>query len=598
MPRSSSKRAESEAQAIVDLPSTAELAAFRAYLQGIDPKACVDRFIPELLTAGRNARGILGAIRRSLVSATKQRHRAEWADRIIQVAPQSSKRMLREIEFILRELPSAPIPVPQLDDAVSKWLIERTANALTNAGIYTIAELVVHMNRRRMWWRSIDGLGRQSAKNIQTFFDAQPALSRQAASLLSHLRANERSPWQRAITESKSLSVEVVPWTDVQHSKQFDGSRGVLRAPKRGCLLEARNDYEAANAWLDLQESPATRRAYRKEVERLMLWAIIERQKPLSSLMHEDAVAYRAFLPRPSPASRWVGPVVVRTSVEWRPFQRPLSIKSTAYALTVLSSLFRWLTEQRYLVGNPFAGVNAKASKAAKGENGVTNPFTQPRKRAFSVAEWKTIRRWVDRAERNLAWRTDAAARLRFILDFTLATGLRVDELAQLTLREFFSEKRTQHWVTVKGKGGKRAPVAIPPLAWNALKAELKRRGIAASMQHWPQHEYVVASVNDLDATPTVENKGLTAGRIWAILKRFFEQVAERVETKQPQLAEKLRAASPHWLRHTHATMALKGGAELVTVRDNLRHASVSTTSNYLHADETQRSRQMGKVFR
>jgi site-specific recombinase XerD len=219
------------------------------------------------------------------------------------------------------------------------------------------------------------------------------------------------------------------------------------------------------------------------------------------------------------------------------------------------------------------------------------------RKRAFSATEWKTIRRWADRAERDLRWGNDAAARLRFVLDFTLATGLRVDELAQLTLREFFSEKRSQRWVTLKGKGGKSAPVTIPPLAWIALKTELKRRGITSSMQHWPQHERVVASIGDLDATPYPENKGLTAGRIWAILKRFFEQVAERVETKQPQFAEKLRAASPHWLRHTHATMALEGGAELITVHDNLRHASVSTTSNYLHVDETKRARQIGKVF-
>jgi site-specific recombinase XerD len=580
----------------------AEIAAFRAYLQVIDPKRCVERFIPERLGRGRNARGVLGAIRRSLIASAKQRHRTDWSDRLTAITPQSPRRVYREVDTILRELPSTPIPLPQLDDSVTAWINERAANALIGSGIHTLTALAVRMHRRRMWWRLVDGLGQRSAMKIQAFFDAQPELSKQATLLLSHLDANTRSPWQvngRSATSTNGPNsvTDVVACVDSPYSKQFDGSRGVLRAPKRGCLLNASNDYEAVNAWLDLQESAATQRAYRKEVERLMLWAIVERKKPLSSLVHEDAVAYRTFLRRPSPASRWIGPVAVRSSTEWRPFQGALSVKSAAYALTVLSSLYRWLTEQRYLVGNPFAGVNAKASKAAKGEHGTSHTFSQPRKRAFSAAEWKIIRRWADRAERDLGWGKDAAARLRFVLDFTLATGLRVDEIAQLTLREFFSEKRTQHWVTVKGKGGKRAPVAIPPLAWNALKAELKRRGIAASMQHWPQHEYVVTSVNDLDATPTIENKGLTAGRIWAILKRFFEQVAERVETKQPQLAEKLRAASPHWLRHTHATMALEGGAELIAVRDNLRHASVSTTSNYLHVDELKRARQIGKVF-
>ncbi|NBF18134.1 tyrosine-type recombinase/integrase, partial [Pseudomonas sp. Fl4BN2] len=62
-------------------------------------------------------------------------------------------------------------------------------------------------------------------------------------------------------------------------------------------------------------------------------------------------------------------------------------------------------------------------------------------------------------------------------------------------------------------------------------------------------------------------------------------------------LAGKLRKASPHWMRHTHATHALARGAELTTVRDNLRHASVSTTSIYLHSDEIKRARQLGEAF-
>jgi hypothetical protein len=36
---------------------------------------------------------------------------------------------------------------------------------------------------------------------------------------------------------------------------------------------------------------------------------------------------------------------------------------------------------------------------------------------------------------------------------------------------------------------------------------------------------------------------------------------------------------------------------DLTTVRDNLRHASVSTTSLYLHADDERRARQIGAAF-
>jgi site-specific recombinase XerD len=80
-------------------------------------------------------------------------------------------------------------------------------------------------------------------------------------------------------------------------------------------------------------------------------------------------------------------------------------------------------------------------------------------------------------------------------------------------------------------------------------------------------------------------------------MKRFFQQVAQVLEADHPPLADKLRAATPHWMRHSHASLALSKGAELTSVRDNLRHASVATTSIYLHSDDVKRARQMGEAF-
>ncbi len=47
-----------------------------------------------------------------------------------------------------------------------------------------------------------------------------------------------------------------------------------------------------------------------------------------------------------------------------------------------------------------------------------------------------------------------------------------------------------------------------------------------------------------------------------------------------------------------HARHALARGAELITVRDNLRHASISMTSTYLSSDEVERARTgLGNYF-
>jgi len=87
---------------------------------------------------------------------------------------------------------------------------------------------------------------------------------------------------------------------------------------------------------------------------------------------------------------------------------------------------------------------------------------------------------------------------------------------------------------------------------------------------------------------------GITSKRLWAIEKRFFATTADVLADTNPALAEKLRRDTPHWRRHTHATHALQRGADLTTVRDNLRHASLSTTSMYLHSDDLRREKQIG----
>jgi site-specific recombinase XerD len=53
-----------------------------------------------------------------------------------------------------------------------------------------------------------------------------------------------------------------------------------------------------------------------------------------------------------------------------------------------------------------------------------------------------------------------AAQRLRFMLDFGYATGLRISELADATLRSIEVDAAGDHWLHVVGKGGK--PARLP----------------------------------------------------------------------------------------------------------------------------------------
>ncbi len=143
-------------------------------------------------------------------------------------------------------------------------------------------------------------------------------------------------------------------------------------------------------------------------------------------------------------------------------------------------------------------------------------------------------------------------------------------------------------WLIVLGKGAKKGRVAIPTTAFGALERHLAQRGVPTTRARWAPDTPLVGSV---DGAP------ITRARIWAIVKRFFAHAANELESDTPTLADKLRRASPHWMRHTHASHALRHGADLKTVQDNLRHASIATTTIYLHGDQARRARQMREAF-
>lgn len=542
-------------------PDEAELAALRSWYAGLDARAAVARYLGDRREVGASSRGVLGGIRGRLIAYAQGRHRedlaASFVDRPSKAAGDSAARAIEA----LRNLPA---PAPLITDAIDLWLPPRVVEVLHAHGIRTLADLTVRIPRRRRWWSTIAGLGVAGARRIEAFFAAHPALTERARALIV-----------------ATPSGGVVPWEQLRVPYEVDGSRGQFRAPQSACPLNASNDYEAVQSWLSLHESPATQRAYRKEAERLILWAIVERDLALSSLTTEDAIAYRSFLRRPAPRERWVGPSRPRHSIEWRPFTGPLSARSAAYALNVLSALFRWLVAQRYVLANPFAGVKIKGHAQRSGLD-VS--------RGFSEGEWLLIRTIADGLEWSYGWSASAAQRLRFLLDFGYATGLRASELVGATLGDIRRDEHGNHWLHVIGKGRKLGKVALPALARTALDQYLVQRGLPVTPIRWNPVTPLVASLEE-------DGAGIEPRRLWRVLRRFFKLAADTIQDERPATAEKLRRASPHWMRHTHASHALARGAELIMVRDNLRHASISTTSTYLHSDEVQRARQFDQAF-
>ncbi|MEI7026368.1 tyrosine-type recombinase/integrase [Paenibacillus sp. y28] len=132
--------------------------------------------------------------------------------------------------------------------------------------------------------------------------------------------------------------------------------------------------------------------------------------------------------------------------------------------------------------------------------------------------------------------------------------GLRVSELAGLQWEDFHPDPlETSVWLTVKkGKGGKVREVKVPATLWKQL--------------------IVYAE----------ENGGMQPGRVFPITVRRIERIIEAARNSSALTKQ----VTPHWFRHTNATLALLHGASLQQVQETLGHSFMNTTQRYLHTVE------------
>lgn len=139
------------------------------------------------------------------------------------------------------------------------------------------------------------------------------------------------------------------------------------------------------------------------------------------------------------------------------------------------------------------------------------------------------------------------------MLETLYSTGMRVSELVALNTNDIDLDRRQARCT---GKGGRMRSVPLRTSAINALRAYIEggRSRIAP---------------NEEDAL-FVNHRGsrLTRQGFWLILKAYARQAG-------------IDDVTPHTLRHSFATHALRHGYELRDVQQMLGHVSISTTQVY-----------------
>jgi len=148
-----------------------------------------------------------------------------------------------------------------------------------------------------------------------------------------------------------------------------------------------------------------------------------------------------------------------------------------------------------------------------------------------------------------------ASLRDRALLELFYSSGLRVSELAALTIQQV---DLVSGFARVFGKGSKERVVPVGARARDALGA-----WIASGRPHFVKRR--TRSELFLNSLGT----GLSRVSLWSIVKKH---------AKRAGIAKNVK---PHLLRHSFATHLLSGGADLRAIQEMLGHASISTTQIY-----------------
>ncbi len=209
--------------------------------------------------------------------------------------------------------------------------------------------------------------------------------------------------------------------------------------------------------------------------------------------------------------------------------------KSIARKLACLRAFARYLIREQAIDFNPTLN--------------IASPKPEKRLAPFiSMGEIKTLFRLLDDS-------TPTGKRDLAILELFYATGVRIGEMVTLRIKHVHAEGT----LVVHGKRNKTRLVPMGERALQSLQRYLNLRNLKPGQM---SEDFVFVN---------------SAG------EPFTRQQLARIVSNYLKLVTKRDAAHPHALRHTFATHLLDQGADLMSVKELLGHANLSTTQVYTH---------------
>ncbi len=507
-------------------------------------------------------------------------------------------------------LAKAVYRAPKVSDGVGQWLVPNLVEHLLAAGLHTLGDVRASLNRKKSArWEEVPGIGEKWAARLTLWLDEHVIV---VAPDPQSLTPVVQSPFhglglERIDAESRLIT----PTYDLDHTNGEAQARSPYPAHRN--RLKAVSDEHAIKIWLDAKaphdpdepdaaKMTPTRRAYSRIAERFLLWCQLEAHIGLSQFATEHCIHYRAWLQDLGrkndaawaaagwriPAAQWLGRRgISRDSADWRPFEGKLSTASIAQELTVLRSLFKFLTEGGITDHNPWT-LLGKANFGASDDqdNRYVNRSLTQEQRDYLLA--------------GLDTNDELQARLALILWLGFGCGLRATELTKLSLSDLVITPNK--WsLKVKGKGKKRRTVPLSTPVKDAVLRYMTTIGLdvefviraSSGLDKETAGQPILRSQkgrrprdadgNRVESTPSGRMAYQTLNRV---IKNHFAVKAKAIEATNPLSAARLGVASMHWLRHSCAVQANHNKVPLNAIQRLLGHSNISITSRYLVDDD------------
>ncbi|RKZ00791.1 MAG: site-specific tyrosine recombinase XerD [Candidatus Hydrothermota bacterium] len=216
-----------------------------------------------------------------------------------------------------------------------------------------------------------------------------------------------------------------------------------------------------------------------------------------------------------------------------------LSIQSISRAVSAIRSFYRYLVAFEGLERNPTENLDLPRSVKKLPD-------------ALSLEEIELLLAAPDTS-------TPLGMRDKALIELLYATGLRVSEALSLKTGDIDIHERL---VRCYGKGAKHRIVPFGEMAANALELYIKEG-----------RPKLLKGKNTPFVFLNSRGSKLSRAGFWKILKKYGKKLGIK------------RKLHPHILRHTFATHMLKGGCDLVTLKELLGHESIVATQVYTKMD-------------